>query len=238
MDGESAFPVIERFVAAGESTFPRADVAALQRLGLLIDENEHSREVRSPPLETKRTERPVKLVHGFAERGWVQLPAVFEPQSLGALQARFGDLVREGWMWYDASASRYVRHDDAACEAVHRELIADVTTIVAHPVKPSYHLLSAYQGGANLAEHRDREPCEYTLAVLVDFSPGRGFCPSPLQLRSESESHYTLLFGERGDGVLFAGRRLYHRRPKLLDTETLATVLFHFVDASFTGPLI
>jgi hypothetical protein len=118
----------------------------------------------------------------------------------------------------------------------HRQLTFAVGALLGKRVKPSYCYFISYQEGAELTEHVDRAQCKYTLALCLDFSPEpvRG-SPWPLQLKLPTET--VVVHQALGDALLYEGRRIPHFRTRLAGGCTSTSILFHYVDHDFAGPL-
>ena len=88
----------------------------------------------------------------------------------------------------------------------HQQLTELVSGTARQPVKPSFSFFASYRPGSVLPPHRDREQCEYTLSIALDFSPEpEDKSPWPLYLPAARQF----------DGEAFAdgsrGRCLYLR---------------------------
>ncbi len=174
-----------------------------------------------------------QLTTGFAVMG-----RPLHPFHLASLRARYRRLVRSNGLQLGDTQSplRYVAHNEPVARFFHRQLAPVVSTIVGRTVTPSYVYLSAYQPGADLPRHTDREQCAYTLAMLVDCTPEpRSHSPWPLKLELPQES--VAVYQAVGDALLYRGTELPHFRDPLPDGRSSTSLFFHYVDQSFEGPL-
>jgi hypothetical protein len=134
----------------------------------------------------------------------------------------------------DQTPSRHVAYDEPAVTFFHRQLTQVISDAVGTAVTPSYCYVTAYQGGADLEPHTDREECEYTFSLCIDATPEpTAQVPWPLWLQTFDGP--VAVWQHLGDGVLFRGRYITHWRTRLADDNTVTNILFHFVDATVPG---
>ena len=174
----------------------------------------------------------------FRQRRYASIPGLLHAFQIDALRKYYRRLVRTGGMYLgDAQAScRYACHNEAVSRFFHLQLTDAISEIAGEKVKPSYTYVVSYQGGAELEPHTDREQCEFTLSMLVDYPPEHEReSPWPLCIRPGKRT--VRVIQNIGDAVLFCGRQLPHFRPKLADGFTSTTMLLHYVRQDFAGPL-
>ena len=174
----------------------------------------------------------------FRERGYAALARAIHPFHLGALRIYTRRLLRTGAMKLGDSGDprRYVSHNEPVARRFHERLTHVVERVTGVPIKPSYVYIAAYQSGAELRVHTDRAQCEYSISLLVDFTPEPlGTSPWPLLL-DVGEGIVTIRQC-LGDALVYRGRCIPHRREKLPSGMTSTSILFHYVDADFRGSL-
>lgn len=174
----------------------------------------------------------------FRARGYVAVERIIHPLHLGALRIHTRRLLRTGAMKLGDSGDprRYVAHNEPIARRFHERLTGVVARIAGVPVKPSYVYIAAYQGGAELRAHTDRPQCEYSISLLVDFTPEPvGESPWPLLL--DTEEGTVAIHQRLGDALVYRGRRFPHRRARLSSEMTSTSILFHYVDVDFSGSL-
>ena len=89
-------------------------------------------------------------------------------------------------------------NNDPVARFFHRQLTADVAAIAGEPVKPSYVYLASYQPRAILKKHTDREQCEFSVTLCLDYSP-EPHCATPWPLHLHKKSGTVTVFqGDRG----------------------------------------
>jgi hypothetical protein len=205
---------------------PREDLLAILWQAGVVVTPDHARGRRGAWRAT------VEAGAAQAARGWMVLEGLIPAFHVGALrryvraQIRFGRLA----LGDDQSPDRYVAHDEPVAAFFHRQLAQAMSAAAGTSIIPSYCYLTAYQGGADLEPHTDREQCEYTFSLCVDATPEPAAqVPWPLWLQTFNGP--VAVWQHLGDGLLFRGRYLTHWRDRLAGDQTVANILFHFVDA-------
>ena len=174
----------------------------------------------------------------FQQRGYAPAVGLIHPFHLSALRRYYRKLLRLGLLRRGDSQSecRYVTHNERVARLFHHQLTPAVEALVGEPVKPSYVYAASYQGGARLEKHVDREQCEFSVTLCVDYSPEPGlFTPWPLQLHTESS--LVTVFQGLGDGLVYRGGKIPHSRETIPAGHTSTSIFFHYVRADFSGPL-
>jgi hypothetical protein len=176
----------------------------------------------------------------FEAHGFVNMPAVVEPLHFGRLRRHYRAIERrtevEGLQRGDPQTpDRLVALDEPVARFFHVQLTGLVAAVVGRPVKPTFCYSSVYVGGIGLPVHVDQPRCEYTLSVLLDAWP----TPSPRSswpLLLEASSGAVAVHQALGDGLVFRGREIPHRRPPLASGNTSTSLLFHYVDLDVVDP--
>jgi hypothetical protein len=174
----------------------------------------------------------------FREKNYVPVGRLIHPFHLSALRRYFRRLVRQGKLKLgDCQTSRrYVAHNESVLRFFHHQLSPTVGAIVGKPVKPSYVYLGSYQSGAELAAHTDREQCEFTMSLCLDFSP-EPVRETPWPLHLHTNSGKTTVFQGIGDALIYSGTKIPHSRDPLPTGHTSTSIFFHYVAETFTGKL-
>jgi hypothetical protein len=111
-----------------------------------------------------------------------------------------------------------------------------MSAVAGEPVKPSYVYLASYLSGAELKKHVDREQCEFSITLCLDFSPEPDLAtPWPICLQTPTST--VTVYQALGDGLAYRGTRLPHYRSKLGEGQTSTSIFFHYVGADFGGSL-
>jgi hypothetical protein len=207
----------------------------LQRLlsaaGILVTE-----EIHNERRLFGETQAQAAVAH-FAALDYCLLSDLIHPAHLRALGRYYRDLIAGGyWQLGDAQVKgRYGWYNEMLACFFHHQLTRYVGEAVGMLVKPSYAYVSAYQGGAVLDRHLDREQCEFTMSLLIERTYEKEAIPWPLYF--DTSQGKVELFQSVGDAVLFRGTRLPHYRPPLAEGQTYTSLLFHYVPADFTRTL-
>lgn len=161
---------------------------------------------------------------------------VLPPGLLSHVTEYYRLLIERGFLTYKDSALRYWAHNDGVGRMLHEYVHHAVESVVGRSLKTSYSYFSGYRNEALLVDHLDREQCEFTVNVVLDYRPVRDRAPDwPLVLQVGSDA--TEVRSGVGDSLIFKGGILSHRRPSLPAGDECDIILFHFVDRSFDGSL-
>lgn len=217
-------------VAPGAGT--PAATPVLQRLGVLVTE------AGAAGLRSRWARESAALAGDLAGRGVVEVPGILHPLHVAALRDYFAGLVASGDLPLGdgQSAHRHVGYNDPVAAYFHQELAGLVGELAGEVVRPSYSYLVRYEGADGLAPHTDREQCDYTLNVLLDFDPDPGpRSPWPLQFATDGgpvDIHQLV-----GSGIVFRGCRIPHGRPPQPAGTRSMSLLLHYVGPGFAGEL-
>ncbi len=175
---------------------------------------------------------------GSFREGFVVIPHLIPPFHLGALRLYYRRKVRAGsFVFGDGQvARRYAGHNEPLAAFVQAQLAGVMAEVAAMAIKPSYAYFVAYQDGASLARHTDREQCEYSVTLLVDATPEPiEQVPWPIKLRKLRREFG--IWQYLGESLLYRGRALEHSRDPLPGGHTSTSLLLHYVDQDFAGSL-
>ncbi len=176
----------------------------------------------------------------FARQRFMLIPQCLTPAATAAVVTHYRALIaRRAMQRGDGQSDRYVMHNDAAGRILLRALRRMIERTVGRPIKCSHAYTALYVGGTELPKHTDREQCEYTLSLQLDYRPmpEEGPSPWPLQLFVSPAAPPLDVLLPIGGGLLFRGREVPHSRPLLTDDNSCWMLLLHYVDADFPGPL-
>ncbi|HKN17371.1 MAG TPA: hypothetical protein VJX47_10530 [Candidatus Sulfotelmatobacter sp.] len=174
----------------------------------------------------------------FRERNYVPLRNLIHPFNLAALRRYYRHAIRRGAIRLgdDQSPRRYVAHNEPVARYFHFQITKAVSAIVGEPVKPSYVYLASYLSGAELKKHTDRQQCEFSVTLCVDFSPEPELATSwPIRLDTSEGS--ATVYQALGDGLFYRGTKVPHYRDALGEGYTSTSIFFHYVGADFSGSL-
>jgi hypothetical protein len=174
----------------------------------------------------------------FRSKSYALLPSLLHPFHVAALRRYYRCLIRIGrFRLGDAqSPLRYIMHNEPVARFFHQQLTSVVSAVAGEQVKPSYAYLSSYLAGAELKKHTDREQCEFSITMCLDFSPEPALAtPWPICLKTPVGA--VAVYQALGDGLAYRGTRLPHFRHPLGAGQTSTSIFFHFVAADFGGAL-
>ncbi len=158
-------------------------------------------------------EKSAKL---FRQKGYAPLSNLIHPFHIAALRRYCRYLIRTGAIQLGDGQSprRYVAYNEPVARFFHHQIAATLSAVAGEAVKPSYVYLASYLAGAELKKHTDREQCEFSVTLCLDFSPEPTLETSwPLHLDTSAGS--VTAYQALGDGLAYRGTRLPHRRDPL-----------------------
>jgi hypothetical protein len=179
-----------------------------------------------------------KSVRAFREKGYVPVGNLIHPFTLAALRRYYRHAIRRGAIGLgdEQSPRRYAFHNDSVARFFHHQIANAVSAIVGEGIKPSYVYLASYLSGAELKKHTDRQQCEFSVTLCLDFSPEPQLASSwPISL--DIPDGTVTVYQALGDGLVYRGTKVPHYRGVLAEGYTSTSIFFHYVPADFHGPL-
>jgi len=174
----------------------------------------------------------------FQRKGYSPLRELIHPFHIAALRRYYRYRIRSGAipLGDGQSPRRYVAYNEPVARFFHRQICAVVSRIAGEELKPSYVYLASYLSGAELKKHTDREQCEFSVTLCLDFSP-EPERETPWPIRLDTPSGTTTVYQAIGCGLAYRGTRLPHYREVLGQGQTSTSIFFHYVPAGFSGSL-
>jgi len=175
----------------------------------------------------------------FQSQGYAPVGRLIHPFHIAALRRYYRHQLRTGRLRLGDSQCprRYVSDNDPVARFFHQQLTTAVAALAGEPVKASYVYLASYQPGAVLKKHTDREQCEFSVTLCLDYSPEpHNGTPWPLYLHKNSGK--VTVFQGIGDALLYRGCQLPHSREPLLVGHTSTSIFFHYGREVFVGSLV
>lgn len=174
----------------------------------------------------------------FREKGYAPLPGLIHPYHVAALRRYYRCLIRTGTIRLgdEQSSLRYVAHNEPVARFFHQQIALVLSAVAGQPLKPSYVYLASYLSGAELKKHVDREQCEFSITLCLDFSPEPELA-TPWPICLDAPNGKVTVYQALGDGLAYRGTRLPHYREKLGPGQTSTSIFFHYVSADFDGKL-
>jgi len=214
------------------ASLPANMVSVLAGAGILISE-----EAAAQSLLNGRTQIGIasKL---FRERGYAPLVGLIHPFHVAALRRYYRHQIRSGAFQLGDRQNplRYVAYNEPVARFFHQQITSTLSAVAGEPLKPSYVYLASYLGAAELKKHTDREQCEFSITLSLDFSPEPALA-TPWPIHLDTPAGTVAVHQALGDGLAYRGTRLPHYREKLRAGQTSTSIFFHYVSADFAGPL-
>jgi len=174
----------------------------------------------------------------FRGRNYAPISDLIHPFHIAALRRYYRQRIRRGTICLgdQQSSRRYALHNENVARFFHVQLTKAIGDIVGEPVKPSYVYLASYLPGAELKKHVDREQCEFSVTLCLDFSPEPELATSwPICV--DTPEGQTRVYQALGDGLVYRGTRVPHYRTALADGYMSTSIFFHYVPERFSGTL-
>jgi hypothetical protein len=179
-----------------------------------------------------------ELRKNYCEKNYAVFPGLLHPLQVAALRRYYRCLIRKGAIRLGDAQSprRYIAYNEPVARFFQHYLTKVVSAVAGEPVKPSYVYMASYLSGAELKKHTDREQCEFSISLCLDFSPDPE-CATPWPLCLETPEGVVKVHQSLGDGLFYRGTRVPHYRDRLNEGFTSTSVFFHYVSTNFTGSL-
>jgi hypothetical protein len=178
----------------------------------------------------------------FRTQSYAIVRQLIHPVLRGELQQYYRALVADARRSQDEDqrAQRYRLHSEPAAMFLQPQLATLVSRIAGEPVKPSYVYFTSYPAGSALPPHIDREQCEFSISLLVDYIPTPiGASGWPLFLEHPNFPDGVVAADLAiGDAVVYRGRQLRHYRDRLSDGHQSSSVFLHYVREDFVGDIV
>jgi hypothetical protein len=218
--------------AAIPDSFPAFARSILERAGILVSEESTARR-RGEREESVRRSSAL-----FQKRGYAPLHGLIHPFHIAALRRYYRQRIRTGTipLGDGQSPRRYVAYNDPVVLFFHRQIANTFSMVTGEPIKPSYVYLASYLSGAELKKHVDREQCEFSITLCLDFSPEPAVV-TPWPICLDTPTGKVRVYQALGDGLAYRGTRLPHYRSPLPNGQTSTSIFFHYVPAQFSGSL-
>ena len=189
-------------------------------------------------IDPDREERIRKASLLFREKGYAPLADLIHPFHIAALRRYYRCLIRSGAIRLGDGQSprRYVAYNEPVARFFHQNIATTLSVVAGGSLRPSYVYLASYLIGAELKKHTDREQCEFSVTLCLDFSPEPAL-QTPWPIRLDTPSGTVTIYQALGDGLAYRGTRLPHYRSPLAEGQTSTSIFFHYVGADFTGSL-
>lgn len=228
---ESLLQALQPHQPVGPS-FPSRARALLRDAGVLVSDEEKNRR------DLRRGEMIENSSRRFREKDYAPLPGLIHPFHVAALRRYYRHQIRTGAIRLGdgQSSLRYAAHNEPVARFFHHQIARTLSAVAGQPLKPSYVYMASYLAGADLKKHTDREQCEFSITLCLDFSPEPRLATSwPISM--DTANGKVTVYQALGDGLAYRGTRLPHYRAPLGAGQTSTSIFFHYVSQDFGGPL-
>src|SRR5450432_1401793 len=174
----------------------------------------------------------------FQQKGYAPIADLIHPFHIAALRRYYRHLIRTGAIKLGDGQSplRYVAYNEPVARLFHRAIASRLSALAGQALKPSYVYLASYLSGAELKKHTDREQCEFSVTLCLDFSPEPAL-ETPWPIRLDTAAGSIAVYQALGDALAYRGTRLPHYRDALGAGQTSTSIFFHYVPVEFSGSL-
>jgi hypothetical protein len=220
------------------SSVPDSAKNLLAAAGIVLPIGKNKNEGQTDAPDRQRQENVRKASAIFREKEYAPLAELIHPFHIAALRRYYRYLIRTGVIALGDAQSprRYVAYNEPVARFFHHDIAAALSAVAGESLKPSYVYLASYLSGAELKKHTDREQCEFSVTLCLDFSP-EPVLETPWPIRLDSSTGTVMVYQALGDGLAYRGTRLPHYRGPLGDGQTSTSIFFHYVAADFAGSL-
>lgn len=174
----------------------------------------------------------------FQESGYAAVGGLIHPFNIAALRRYYRHAVRRKTipLGDEQCPRRYGVHNEPVARFFHYQVAKALGAIAGQAIKPSYVYLASYLSGAELKKHTDREQCEFSVTLCLDFSPEPNIATSWPILLDTAEGSVTV-YQALGDALIYRGTKVPHYRNVLPEGHMSTSAFFHYVPIDFSGPL-
>lgn len=174
--------------------------------------------------------KETKLAKELADKRFVRLNDLLTPETCQLLSNRVHILKKAGKLKVCdlCPLSQWVYGDDCFSE-VHQFFCAQLSSLFGIELIATFNAVRLYSQNATLPKHRDREACEFSLSIPIDFQ-GDELWPIYLSQEKQEEPGIPISL-KVGDGIMLQGAKMYHWR-KPLKSQWQIQAFFFFVDAA------
>jgi hypothetical protein len=193
---------------------------------------------RQEDVRSRQQNRIAQSAKLFREKGYAPLPDLIHPFHVAALRRYYRYSIRRGEIQLGDGQSprRYIAYNDPVARFFHHQIAATLSAVAGETAKPSYVYLASYLSGAELKKHTDREQCEFSITLCLDFAPEPALQTSwPIKL--DTSTGTVTVYQALGDGLAYRGTRLPHYRAPLPEGRMSTSIFFHYVAEDFKGSL-
>jgi hypothetical protein len=183
-------------------------------------------------------QRMARLGSHFRQKAYVPIADLIHPFQVAALRRYYRHLIRTSAISLGDGQSprRYAAYKEPVARFFHQQIRATLSAVAGQQLQPSYVYLASYLSGAELRKHTDREQCEFSVTLCLDFCPEPAL-ESPWPIRLDTAAGAVAVHQALGDGLAYRGTKVPHYRDVLGEGQTSTSIFFHYVAEDFAGSL-
>jgi hypothetical protein len=241
---ETASAVNALLAGDGNDTFlPSLDIEMLRAAGVIIPAGKQPRPVRfNLPDEAIPEEVSADICPGHSNylerKGHACIPGLLPLSHVVALNHYVTELVVEGWLKRgDGFCDRYVAHNSSIARFYQDLMLPSIARLAGQELRSTFNYVASYSPGADLPLHTDRPQCDYTISMFLGQSL-KSSSKWTLEVENlDAASTFETYVCEPGEAIIFRGPLVRHGRPPWRGPGLYNLVLWHYVDATFSGEL-
>ncbi|MES2212723.1 MAG: hypothetical protein V4490_06265 [Pseudomonadota bacterium] len=161
----------------------------------------------------------------FHTSGYVVLKNLVSDTDIKRLNSHLLDTMAKGTLddgQVPGSPSCYL---DPEVEKLQLQLTPQIEADIGKQLIPVFCYHRVYRTGAVLRMHKDSTRAEISATINL----GQTGSPWPIWLIDYDENPHCVVL-ESGDALIYYGNRLYHWRGKLVGSDYVTQIMFHYID--------
>jgi len=176
-------------------------------------------------MDVLEPQKQASAVEEFNAKGYLVLPQALPLSTVNLIKEYY--LMKKGdTTFYNGDPISPGRNVDQLSESMMLQLQPLLEEKTGRKLFPTYSYMRLYHDGAKLQKHVDRDPCEISTTVAIDYD-----APKNWPICIEVEGKPLEVFLEPGDILIYKGREIKHWRNTFKGNHHLQ-VFLHYVDAN------
>lgn len=171
----------------------------------------------------------IDYITEFNTKKYVHLTEFLHPDSCAELTAGLRRLVLDGATVSDSQCPKSdAIHGSQIFDKLLVDLLPSFEAASGRKLYPTYSYARLYAPNEELVNHVDRESCEISATITLDFDGDVW----PIFMGNADKSDAAEIKMSIGDAVLYQGMQKHHWREKYTEGNWQAQVFLHYVDAN------
>ncbi|MBX7540084.1 hypothetical protein [Qipengyuania sphaerica] len=172
----------------------------------------------------------------LASSGLVEIPHCLDHPTQEVLREWYGALFDGGWTRPEKEGWRLATHGDPVGRELGEAMLPAIEQIAGEELRFSYCFAVEYGEGHGLARHADREQCQISVTVPIEYLPAaEGDFPWPLAFYRDGKREEIVT--RPGNALVFLGQDIEHEREPLPAGHRARGLFLHYVRPDFSLPL-